>query len=314
MTYLKHPVAISAGLVVLLLIIGELVSPGFASPTQILSLLVVAALLGIVSAGQNLVIIGGKEGIDLSVGGTISLAALVGGNVMSGNDANLVMAIVACVSVGAFFGMLNGLGVTLLRIPPLVMTLGMLGVLQGVLVVARQGIPSGRAAPVLSDFVSSPQLLGLPGILWLWAAIGLLMYLMLNRTSFGLRVFSIGANENAARFAGVSVVTIRVLLYVVSGVFSAIAGLCILGYSGASFANVGEQYMLASIIAVVLGGTPLSGGKGGYTGTMVGAAMLVVLQGILTTLNMEEAGRQLIFGSAILILLFFYGREKAMRA
>jgi ribose transport system permease protein len=314
MTYLKHPVAISAGLVVLLLIIGELVSPGFASPTQILSLLVVAALLGIVSAGQNLVIIGGKEGIDLSVGGTISLAALVGGNVMSGNDANLVMAIVACVSVGAFFGMLNGLGVTLLRIPPLVMTLGMLGVLQGVLVVARQGIPSGRAAPVLSDFVSSPQLLGVPGILWLWAAIGLLMYLMLNRTSFGLRVFSIGANENAARFAGVSVVTIRVLLYVVSGVFSAIAWLCILGYSGASFANVGEQYMLASIIAVVLGGTPLSGGKGGYTGTMVGAAMLVVLQGILTTLNMEEAGRQLIFGSAILILLFFYGREKAMRA
>lgn len=308
-----RPILIAGGLVVALMIAGELVSPGFASPEQILRLSIVAALLGIVAAGQNLVILGGREGIDLSVGGVISLSALVAGNVMNGLDAGLLPAILACVAVGAIFGLLNGLGVTLLRIPPLVMTLGMLGVLQGLLVVARNGIPSGRAAPMLSDFVSQPQWLGLPGILWLWALIGLAMAGLLGRTVFGQRIFAIGANEPAARLAGVPTRLTRTMLYVLSGVFSAIAGLCILGYSGSSFANVGGQYMLSSIIAVVLGGTPLSGGRGGYTGTMIGALLLVVLQGLLTTLSIEESGRQIIFGSALIVLLLFYGRSSGMR-
>jgi ribose transport system permease protein len=308
-----RPILIAGGLVVALMIAGELVSPGFASPEQILRLSIVAALLGIVAAGQNLVILGGREGIDLSVGGVISLSALVAGNVMNGLDAGLLPAILACVAVGATFGLLNGLGVTLLRIPPLVMTLGMLGVLQGLLVVARNGIPSGRAAPMLSDFVSQPQWLGLPGILWLWALIGLAMAGLLGRTVFGQRIFAIGANEPAARLAGVPTRLTRTMLYVLSGVFSAIAGLCILGYSGSSFANVGGQYMLSSIIAVVLGGTPLSGGRGGYTGTMIGALLLVVLQGLLTTLSIEESGRQIIFGSALIVLLLFYGRSSGMR-
>lgn len=308
-----RPILIAGGLVVALMIAGELVSPGFASPEQILRLSIVAALLGIVAAGQNLVILGGREGIDLSVGGVISLSALVAGNVMNDLDAGLLPAILACVAVGAIFGLLNGLGVTLLRIPPLVMTLGMLGVLQGLLVVARNGIPSGRAAPMLSDFVSQPQWLGLPGILWLWALIGLAMAGLLGRTVFGQRIFAIGANEPAARLAGVPTRLTRTMLYVLSGVFSAIAGLCILGYSGSSFANVGGQYMLSSIIAVVLGGTPLSGGRGGYTGTMIGALLLVVLQGLLTTLSIEESGRQIIFGSALIVLLLFYGRSSGMR-
>lgn len=308
------PILIAGGLVILLLVAGELVSPGFAAPEQILRLSIVAALLGIVAAGQNLVIIGGREGIDLSVGGVISLSALVAGNVMNGSDAGLLSAVLVCVAVGAFFGLLNGLGVTFLRIPPLVMTLGMLGVLQGLLVVVRDGIPSGRAAPALSQFVSQPQWLGLPGILWLWLLIGVLMAALLGRTVFGQRVFAIGANETAAHLAGVPTKLIRTMLYVISGVFSALAGLCILGYSGSSFANVGGQYMLASIIAVVLGGTPLSGGRGGYTGTMIGALLLVVLQGLLTTLSIDEAGRQVIFGCALIVLLLFYGRSSGMRA
>lgn len=314
MIFFKHPLTISTGLVLLLLAIGETLSPGFASLEQILSLLIVAALLGIVSAGQNLVILGGREGIDLSVGGVISLAALVGGNIMDGGNGGIFPAIIACLSVGAFFGFLNGFGVTFLRIPPLVMTLGMLGVLQGLLIVARQGIPSGRAAPMLADFVSKPQILGLPGVLWLWIGIGIVMFILLKRTVFGLHTFAIGANEQVANMVGVATRRSRILLYVLSGMFSAIAGLCILGYSGSSFANVGQQYMLASIIAVVLGGTPLAGGRGGYTGTMIGALMLVVLQSILTTLSIEEAGRQLIFGATLLVLLFFYGREKGLRS
>lgn len=310
----RQPLVVALALIVLLLFVGNWLSPGFASGSQILRLLIVAALLGIVAAGQNIVILGGREGIDLSVGGVVSLAAIVAGNVMHGTDAAIFPAIAACLAVGAFFGLLNGLGVTLLRIPPLVMTLGMLGVLQGLLIVIRQGIPSGQAAPALSRFVTQPFLLGLPGIIWLWAAIGLAMAFLLRRTVFGHRIYAIGSNEHAAWMAGVPVRMMRISLFILSGMFAALAGVCLLGYSGSSFANVGEQYMLPSIIAVVFGGTSLAGGKGGYTGTMAGAVLLVILQSILTTVNIDESGRQMVFGATLLLLMLFYGRGRAMRA
>lgn len=313
-SFLRQPLVVALILIAVLLWLGEALSPGFASGQQILRLLIVAALLGIVAAGQNLVILGGREGIDLSVGGVVSLSAIIAGNLMAGENGGIPLAILACVVTGAFFGLLNGIGVTLLRIPPLVMTLGMLGVLQGLLVVVRQGIPSGRAAPALADFVSRDFLFGLPGILWLWVVIGLVMAFLLNRTVFGHRVYAIGSNEQAAFMAGVPVKVIRITLFVLSGAFAAIAGICLLGYSGSSFANVGEQYMLASIIAVVFGGTPLSGGKGGYTGTMAGAFLLVILQSILTTVNIDESGRQMVFGATLLMLMLFYGRGRSMRA
>ena len=313
LTVLGQPLVVALILIVALLAVGEALSPGFASARQILRLLIVAAMLGIVAAGQNLVILGGREGIDLSVGGVVSIAAVLAGNIMSGGNAGIVPAILACVALGALFGLFNGLGVTLLRIPPLVMTLGMLGVLQGLLVVLRGGIPSGRAAPGLTQFVTQPVLFGLPGILWLWAAIGLLMAFLLNRTVFGTRIYAIGSNEQAAHMAGVPVRPIRIALFMLSGAFAALAGVLLLGYAGTSFANVGEQYMLASIIAVVLGGTPLAGGKGGYTGTMAGAVLLIILQSILTTLNIDESGRQMVFGATLLVLMLFYGRGRAMR-
>ena len=309
----RTPLVIALGLIVALLLLGELLSPGFASLSQIIRLLIVASILGVVAAGQNLVILGGREGIDLSVGGVVSLSAVVAGNMMQGSDAGIIPAIIACLATGAFFGLLNGLGVTLLRIPPLIMTLGMLGVLQGLLVVVRNGIPSGLAAPGLASFVTQPLMFGIPGMIWLWAAIGVLMAAMLRRTLFGYRIYAIGSNENAARMAGVPADFIRVCLFMFSGMFAAVAGFCILGYSGSSFSNVGAQYMLSSIIAVVLGGTSLSGGKGGYTGTMAGATLLVLLQSILTTLNIEEAGRQFAFGATLLVLMLFYGRGKALR-
>ncbi|TYR32902.1 ABC transporter permease [Mesorhizobium microcysteis] len=311
--FVRKPLVVALVLIVALLALGEALSPGFASLQQILRLSIVAALLGIVAAGQNLVILGGREGIDLSVGGVVSLSAIIAGNLMMGQNGGILPAVLVCLATGALFGLANGLGVTLLRIPPLVMTLGMLGVLQGLLVVIRQGIPSGRAAPALSQFVSQPFLLGLPGIIWLWLAIGLLMAFLLKRTVFGYRVYAIGSNEQAAYMAGVPVRTIRVALFMLSGMFAALAGICLLGYSGSSFANVGETYMLPSIIAVVLGGTPLAGGRGGYTGTMAGAMLLVVLQSILTTINIDESGRQMIFGATLLVLMLFYGRAKAMR-
>jgi ribose transport system permease protein len=309
-----NPITVAATLIIILLFLGNFISPGFASPNQIISLLIVASLLGIISAGQNLVILGGREGIDLSVGGVVSIAAVVAGNVMDGSNAGILPSVVVTLFVGAFIGLINGIGVTFIKIPPLVMTLGMLGVLQGLLVVVRNGVPSGNAAPFLVHFATKPFLNTFPGILWLWLIITLFLVFLLKHTVYGLRIYAIGTNERAAKMTAVPVELIRVSLFVLSGMFAALAGICLLGYSGSSFANVGEQYILPSIIAVVFGGTSLAGGKGGYVGTALGAILLIILQSILITIRIDESGRQMIFGATLLLLMVFYGRGKMLRS
>lgn len=312
-TLLTNPLALAAGAIALLLTIGEALSPGFAQGDQIVRLATVAAILGIVAAGQNLVILGGREGIDLSVGPMVSLGAVIAGNVMAGQDAAILPAVLAACAVTFAIGLINGLGVTVVRIPPLVMTLGMTAIIQGGLVVYSQGVPSGNAAPALMAFVNRPLLFGLPGILLVWAVIALALGFVLRCTAFGLGVYAIGANERAAMLVGLPVARIRCLLYGFSGLFAGLAGVCVIGYTGSSFISVGDQYVLSSIIAVVIGGTSLAGGAGGYIGTVLGALALVLLQSVLTTLQLETYGRQMIFGLTLLVLMLLYGRQARLR-
>ena len=154
---------------------------------------------------------------------------------------------------------------------------------------------------------------GIPLIVFIWIAIGIIMALMLRRTTFGLNIYAVGANEEAAAFAGVPVRRTRMLVFALSGLFSGIAGVLLLGYTSSVFVGAGEQYMLPSIIAVVIGGTSLAGGSGGYWGTMAGAVFLVVLQSILTTLSIPPFGRQIIYGAVLLLLMLFYGRQRRLR-
>jgi ribose transport system permease protein len=302
----------SGASVVLLLAVGEWLSPGFASPRQIVNQLIIAALLGMVAAGQNLVILCGHEGIDLSVGSIISFAAFLAGNLMQQNDANVPLALGAVFTATFAIGLASGLGVTLLRIPPLVMTLGMLGVVNGLLVVLTRGVPSGRAAPLLAK-IAQPLLVGIPGLVLIWIVVGVVMALVLRRTTFGLNMYAIGANEEAAALAGVPIRRTRMLAFALSGLLSGLTGVLLLGYTGNVFVGAGDQYTLPSIIAVVIGGTSLAGGSGAYTGTMIGALFLVVLQSILTTLNIPPFGRQIIYGSVLLALMLAYGRQRRLK-
>jgi ribose transport system permease protein len=310
---LKRPLAVALLAILALLAAGELLSPGFASWRQIVSMVTIAGLLGVVAAGQNLVILSGHEGIDLSVGGIVSFGAFLAGNLMQQADARILPAVLAVMVVTFAIGLANGLGVTVLRVPPLVMTLGMFGVVQGGLVLLTRGIPSGRAAPLLAAAVIRPLLLGLPGIVFIWAALGVALTLMLRRTTFGLSIYAIGANERTAAVAGVPVLRIRALAFGLSGLLAGLTGILLLGYTGNVFIGAGDGYALPSVIAVVIGGTSLAGGAGSYIGTMAGAVFLVVLQSILTTLSIPEFGRQVIYGLTLLALMLIYGRQRRLR-
>ena len=307
---LLPPLLVIAGL----LAVGQAVAPGFAAGRQVVDQLTIAAVLGVVAAGQTVVILAGREGIDLSVGATMSLAALLAGDTMHGVDANVPLAAAYALAAGFGIGCINGAGVMLLRIPPLVMTLGTAGVIQGLLVLLTQGQPSGSAAPVLIAAVARPAVAGLPGVLLLWGALAAALTLMLRRSRLGLSLFQIGSNELAARLSGVPVTRTRIIAYGLCGLLAAAAGVLLLGYTGSVFVSAGEQYILPSIIAVVIGGTGLAGGSGGYIGTMLGAVVLTLLQSVLITLNAAASTRQVIFGLVLLGFMLLYGREKRLRA
>ncbi|MQA84777.1 MAG: ABC transporter permease [Streptosporangiales bacterium] len=313
-----HPVLLAGALAVALWAVAALISPGFASYPQVLNLLTVSAFLGVIAIGQTIVILSGGEGIDLSVGAVATLAAIVASRVMEGSNANLVQGILFALVAAACVGLVNGVGITFFRVPPLVMTLGMIGVVQGAIRLYTGGQPKGSVAPALRELVAGNTVLGIPGVLWLWLGLILGVLWLLRRTTFGWRVYAMGAGRRTAYLSGVRVRRMVLGVYTLSSVFAGVGGLLLLGYTQSVFLRLADGYMLPSIAAVVVGGTALVGGVGGYLGTAVGAVLLTVLGSFLDILQIGESGsdapRQIIYGAVLLAVLSVYGRGRRLRS
>lgn len=307
------PVAIAALIAVALVVAGEVVSPGFASYGQIINLLRVSAFLGIIAMGQTIVILSGGEGIDLSVGKVATFAAIIAARTIEGDSSQVVAGLGLALLVCAAIGMVNGIGIAYARIPPLVMTLGMIGVVQGLVLIYTGGVAAGRAAPVMITVVKGDTIFSIPGLLWIWLVLGALVVGVLRRTTFGWRVYALGANRHAAELSGITVSHNVVAVYMASSVLAGLGGFFLLGFTETVFLNLADQYMLPSIAAVVIGGTTLAGGVGGYAGTAVGAVVLTVLGSLLTTIRMDASQRQIVLGVVLIVLLSAYGRQRRLR-
>lgn len=309
----RQPAVIALGLTVALLLLGQVMRPGFASYGQAMNLLRLASFLGFVAAGQTLVILAGGEGIDLSVGAVVTLSAALIYKLVNGVNGMVLPAFLVASAVGLLVGTINGVGVSYLRIPALVMTLGMTGAINGLVLVLTGGRFEGAAAPAMKQLVTDPWLAGVPGVVFLWVGLGLLMGVLLRCTRYSKELYATGANRTAARFAGVPTGRVIVFTYALSGLLAAVGGFVLLGYTSSVFLTLGDQYTLPSIAAVVVGGTLISGGAGGYAGTISGALLLTVLQSLLITLGLPEFGRQIIYGLILLVLLSLYGRGRSLR-
>lgn len=310
---LRNPVVLAGIVAVLLFVVGNLLVPGFGSYGTVLNVLRVAAFLGVIAAGQTIVIIAGGEGIDLSVGKVATFAAIIVAQVSGGDNSRLLLAVVLALLYCGLVGAANGIGVAYLRIPPLVMTLGMVAVVQGIIRVYSGGQPEGRAPTILSQMVSARTIFGIRGSVWLWAIVAVLVIVLLRRTTFGRRVYALGANRETAFLSGINVQRNLVLVYVASSLFAALGGVMLIGYSGAASISLADQYQLISIAAVVIGGTTLAGGIGGYLGTVIGAIVLQTLTSLLVALNIGAAGRQVVNGLILIALLSAYGRQRRLR-
>lgn len=307
------PPLIALLLAVVLFFLGGLLQPGFVNPDQAINIVRLAAFLGIIAAGQTLVIISGGEGIDLSVGAVVTLSAILVFRIVNGENGMILPALAVALGVGALVGLGNGLGVTLLGIPPLVMTLGMTGIVEGAILVVTQGQLVGKAAPLLGQAISQPLLGPFPGIIVIWLLVGLGMWLLLERTTYGRQLFAVGVNRETSRLSGVRVPLTVLMTYVMSGVLSALGGALLLGFTQNVFLNLGRPYLFPSVAAVVVGGTVLAGGKGSYWGTMAGALVLTLLTSLLTASQLPEAVRQIVLGVTLLVLLSVYGRQRSLR-
>jgi len=313
MKRLKNPTIIAAGIAVLLLIVGELRAPGFARFSQIINMMTVAAFLGFVAAGQNLVVLAGKGGIDLSVGKVVTLGAILGGVIANGMDSGLPLAFIVVIAVTFSVGILNGIGVTLIGIPPLIMTLSMGIVIESISRFLTGGIVVKGATPFMLSLVTG-RFLGIPGIVYIWLIFTVLIILFQNNTRFGMSLYSMGTNDNAARLSGVNVKWLRILTYGLSSMLAGLAGFLYLGYLGTIYnISLGNKYNLTSVVAVVVGGVSLAGGKGGYLGVAVGCVMLQFLESFLTVQSIPPWGREVIMGITLLVLLTAYAREKKLQ-
>ena len=278
----------------------------------------IASFLGLIAAGQTIVILAGGEGIDLSAGTTVTLAAIVTAVVANKSDTNLPLALVAALTAGGLVGLINGIGVAILKIHPVVMTLSVSGVTMGTILAIYRGAVQGGSGPGFNKFISMPFTIGninfgFTGAVIAWIFVSIVIWFILNKTQFGKHLFAIGVNREAAHLSGVRVTRTAILAYVLCGVFTAFGGFIVLGYIQTVYFIIGDGYLFPSIAAVVLGGTVLAGGEGSYWGSMSGALVLTVLDSILTSSQVDVSVRQIVLGVLLLGVISLYGRQKALR-
>ena len=295
-------------ILIALLIAAQIISPGYLKPTHIAGILRLASFMGIAAIGQNLTILTG--GIDLSIANTITFANVIAAQIMMGRNENMPAAIVAVLAVGIAVGLMNGVGIHWLKIPPFIMTLGVGTVIQGIFLIYTKGAPKGNAAPLLKA-ICGQSLVGIvSGIVLIWALMAAIAILVLKKTPYGRKLYSVGINEQAARFSGIHTGRVTFSVYLISAVIAAISGFLLVGYTGTSFLDVGTSYNTKTIAAVIIGGTAITGGKGGYVGTIAGAVIMTILEDFLTIVSIPEAGRQIMQGVIIVLLVLLYSREK----
>jgi ribose transport system permease protein len=294
-------------ILLLLIFVGvvEVVRPGTVTPLWVSNILMFAAPLAMMGGGQTLVMLTG--GIDLSAAAVATGAAyLLATNSSQGTPYALAVAL----ALGLIVGVVNGIGVALLRVQPLVMTLGSGLMTGGVMIVySQQNLASTPRVPDIVQTLGAGKLAGLvPVDLFLWLLLGGLILLVLRRTGFGRLIYAVGDNREACHLAGVRVWRVLFLDYLICSLLAAVAGLVLVGGTNAADLSLAEGYLLPSVACVVIGGTSIFGGRGGYGGTIVGALILTVLTSLLTLLDVSEPEKQILYGAIILGLAAAYAR------
>ncbi|WP_419913845.1 ABC transporter permease [Hoeflea sp.] len=293
--------------------VGAVAIDGYTSAFSIRALLVLSAFLVIASAGQTMTMLIG--GIDLSIPFVVGFANVAAAQ-LSSDGMPFAMAIVVVVAISMCIGAANGAISSALKVHPLIITLGTGTVTLGAVLLWTRGYPSGSAPGYINEFVSIGATIGPIPIPWLVPATILLvlaLYLFETRTVLGRQVFALGSNPTAAPYVLIRPLRVWVFCFAVSAALAAITGILLLGFSGAAFADAGRPYLFQTVAAAVIGGTALSGGKGGILGTVAGALALTQLNTVLIGFGLDQSAVQVALGALIVLVVALYGRQPHLR-
>jgi ribose transport system permease protein len=271
---------------------NTLTNPGYFN-----SLVVLSSFLIVLALGQGAAILTG--GLDLSVPWMIGLVGILVAGLVRGSDEVALWAIPLGLLLGAGLGAVNGAGIVLLGLPPIVMTLAMNGILQGAALVYSGGTPDGFASSGMRWFMTG-RFLGITPVVWFVALFVVAALVLLERTVFGRRVYAVGNSPLVAKLSGVGVGGTLVGVYALSGFCAALVGILLAGFSGQASLGMGDEYLLPSIAVVVVGGTLITGGRGHYLGMLGGVLLLTALSTLLAGTTLPSAVRDIIFGLVVL--------------
>lgn len=311
-SWLSGPAARNLGLVIALVLICVVgvVTAGerFASVPNLLTILRLAAVIGVLSIGMTFVITGG--GIDLSVGSVLGLssvwASTVATQTMAENSHWIVMVLCA-LAVGVGAGLVNGVLIAYGKVVAFIATLAMMVAARGLAeMIANRQTQVVRVRSFLEVF--SGNILGISTLVWIFALVAVAGWVLLNRTTFGRRTIAIGGNPEAARLAGIKVKRHTMYLYALAGLAAGIAGVMMLGRTTAGSSTNGQLYELDAIAAVVVGGTLLAGGRGTIVGTVLGVLIFTTLSNVFTQNNLSISAQAVAKGVIIVVAVLLQQR------
>lgn len=290
-----------------LIVVTAILSPAFLTGNNISNMLLQASPLGIVVIGQVLVIL--VRGLDLSVASVMATAAVVATS-FNGQDSDAIAVFVVAMAIGVLTGLVNGLLITKRNVSPFLATLATMTLLQGLRFAWTQGAPSGNVPPIYR-VLGSQTFYGIPYNMMILVVLAAVFSVLLHRSTYGRRVYLTGGNPVMARLVGINADRITIASYVISGGLAALAGLIYSGFVGIVDNWVGRGFELDSIVAAVMGGVALSGGRGSIFGGLFGAAILVVVFNAVLMIGFPIEFQIIIKGAVIIIAAAFYVRRTA---
>lgn len=282
---------------IILIFASKAISTSFGSLGFVRTVAVTATFAAIAAFGQFVVILTG--GLDLSVPSVISLSGVLFTGLSNAQDSNIVWALPLVCAVGVAVGIINGLGVTYLRLAPVVMTLAVNVILSGAVLVYTNGTPKGGTPPGVIHAIQG-SVGGLPYVIIILLVFTLLATLLMNKTVFGRCLYALGSNRRVAYLSGLRVNRLTVSAYALSGFSAALVGVMLDGYGNQSYLGMGDPYLLLTLAAVVLGGVSILGGRGLFLGVVGGALILQTISTTLSGTSLPEAVKQIVYAVAII--------------
>lgn len=297
--------SLAFGTLIALVVFFSIFGNNFLTWSNISGILLSTAVIGILALGTTFVIITG--GIDLSIGTGMTLAAVMTGVLITNLGMPVWIGVLGGVATGVLMGLVNGLNITFLRLPPFIATLAMMMVAQGLALVISgvRPIYFSSSAPDFKQIALGTIIPGLPNAVLITLILAVVAYLVLNKTILGRFTFAIGSNEEATRLSGVNTRRWKIFIYMFAGAFTGIAGVVLASRLDSAQPQLGVGYELQAIAAVIIGGTSLLGGRGSILGTVIGALIMSVLINGLRIMSIQTEWQNVVVGIVILIAVFF---------